>query len=340
MIQIYTILLDSLRLLKARRLFWIVFVITALVGFLYASIGFHETGFSVGFGLKSMDNPIVTKDSEFSKLFYLLLFTSFINDWWFGFLALILALVSSCSVFPEMMKEGSIDIMVSKPLSRLKLFVTKYLGVLLFMAVPVLLLCVICFLSMGLRVGVWKPELFLAVPLLMFVFSLIYCVAVLSGVLWRSTLFALLSAMMFWSLSYTMHLSESMTYTFAYAMPKMGVEVNLQTGQSELTGDSRTVSEEGAQMYSTVRTIGAPFPKTRKVTLLLKRVVSFDDELGEYAGISLTSLAVGAPPRGLELEVAGDLEKRMSISYILWTSAVFEFVVLSLAAWVFCRRDF
>ena len=58
MIQVCTILLDSLRLLKAKKLFWIVLFITLLVGLLYASIGFHETGMSIGFGLKKVENPI------------------------------------------------------------------------------------------------------------------------------------------------------------------------------------------------------------------------------------------------------------------------------------------
>jgi ABC-type transport system involved in multi-copper enzyme maturation permease subunit len=340
MIQIYAILLDSLRLLKAKKLFWIVLSITLLVGLLYASIGFNETGMSVGFGLKQVPNPIVVEGSEYAKLFYLLLFTNFLNDWWFGFLALVLALIASCSVFPEMMKEGSIDVMVSKPLSRLKLFLTKYFGVLLFMAVPVLLLCVICFLSMGIRVGVWKAELFLAVPLLMFVFSLIYCVAVLSGVLWRSTLFALLSATIFWSLCFLMHITESVTYNFVYVMPKIGMEMDFATGESAMTGEEQEVSEGGEKLYATVRAAGAPLPKTRKATLLLKRLVAFDDELGPMAAVGLVPLMMGESPKSIEMEVSEEIEGRMSISYILWSSAVFELVVLSFAAWIFCRRDF
>ncbi|MDA0766041.1 MAG: ABC transporter permease [Verrucomicrobia bacterium] len=340
MIQIYTILVDSLRLLKAKKLFWIVLSITGMVGFLYASIGFNEMGMSVGFGLKKIENPVVVEGSDFARMFYLLLFTSFINDWWFGFLALALALIASCSVVPEMMKEGSIDVMVSKPLSRLKLFITKYVGVLFFMAVPVLLLCVICFLSMGIRVGVWKWDLFLAVPLLMFVFSLIYCVAVLAGVLWKSSLFALLSAMMFWSTCYVMHIAESLAYGWYYVMPKVGMTVDMTRGTTELTGEEREVTEEGRRNYRLVRAAGAPLPKIRKATLLLKRLVDFDEELGPMSGVSLGSLMAGDPPQGRDLEVANEIEERMSAGYILWSSAGFELVVLSSAAFVFCRRDY
>ncbi len=340
MIQIYTILVDSLRLLKAKRLFWIVLSITGMVGFLYASIGFNETGMSVGFGLKKIENPVVVAGSDFARMFYLLLFTSFINDWWFGFLALALALIASCSVVPEMMKEGSIDVMVSKPLSRLKLFVTKYVGVLFFMAVPVLLLCVICFLSMGMRVGVWKWDLFLAVPLLMFVFSLIYCVAVLAGVLWKSSLFALLSAMVFWSTCYVMHIAEAGAYSLVYVAPQVGMDIDPMKGPPSMTGEVREASEQGEASYRMIRAAGAPLPKIRQATLLLKRLVDFDDELGPMAGVGLIDLAFGAPPEAKLRRLANEQEERMSAGYILWSSAGFELVVLSSAAFVFCRRDY
>jgi len=40
------------------------------------------------------------------------------------------------------------------------------------------------------------------------------------------------------------------------------------------------------------------------------------------------------------LEVSNEIEERMSVGYLLWTSAPFELVVLAFAARVFCRRDF
>lgn len=340
MIQIYAILVDSLRLLRARKLFWIVMIISMLVGALYASVGFHDSGVSVLFGLFKLNNRIIYEGSALSEMFYLLIFTSFLNDWWFGFVALVLALISSCSIFPELMKEGAIDVMVSKPLSRLKLFITKYVGALLFMAVPVLLLCVICFVSMGLRVDVWKPSVFLAVPLLMLVFSLIYCVAVFAGVLWRSTLFALLSAVSIWSVCFLLHLAETGSYVAAHAMPNAGLVVNPETGEPELVGEAVEGDDFWIGFHKATRIGMAPLPKTRQATLLLKRVVGFEDELGPMASVGLFPLITGQAPALEDANFSADVEGRMSVSYILWSSAAFELVILSLAAWVFCRRDF
>ena len=51
MTAIATILLDSLRLLKARVLFWVTLGISVFVGILYLSIGFNESGMSMFLGL-------------------------------------------------------------------------------------------------------------------------------------------------------------------------------------------------------------------------------------------------------------------------------------------------
>ena len=100
------------------------------------------------------------------------------------------------------------------------------------------------------------------------------------------------------------------------------------------------VSEGGEDFYQAVRVVGAPFPKSRKSTLLLKRVVAFDDELGPLASVGLVPLLMGQNPEGEDLELSTEIEERMGIGYILWSSAIFEVVILSAAAWVFCRRDF
>jgi hypothetical protein len=49
--QTAALLLDSLRMLRSRKLFWISLGISALVVAAYASIGFGENGLSLLFGL-------------------------------------------------------------------------------------------------------------------------------------------------------------------------------------------------------------------------------------------------------------------------------------------------
>ncbi|MDE0826610.1 MAG: hypothetical protein OSA48_07370 [Akkermansiaceae bacterium] len=70
----------------------------------------------------------------------------------------------------------------------------------------------------------------------------------------------------------------------------LGQSVDMKTGESSATGE---VSESGVATYNTVRAIGAPFPKTRKTTLLMTRLVNFDEELGSMVGVDLIFLMMG-----------------------------------------------
>lgn len=335
-----TILWETLQLLRARKLFWVVVIITLLVALLYASIGFSETGWSIGFGLKSFEDASFNKETEITKVFYLLLFTNFIAPFWLGFLAVLLALMTSCSVFPELMREGSIETVLSRPVSRWKIFGVKYLGMLGFVAIPLAAFCLIMFFTIGLRVGVWKPEIFYAVPLLSFVFSILYSFAVLIGVWTRSTLFALLATMLLWGVCFLVHLTEKTFYTFAILPAASGINFDYSDG-SVVEGEEAFAPPEGpAKAYKTLRRVTWIMPKPRKTTLLLERLLVFDDELGPFSGVSLPGILSGRPETGLNREAQAEALKRMSLAEILVPSALFNVLTLALAGWLFYRRDF
>ena len=126
------LLLDSFRMLRARRLFWVALCLSGLIAMVYASIGFDEGGVSVLFGLLSFESELLQMRAEESKKVYLLVFTNVVVPYWLGLFSIVLALISCASIFPEFTRKGSIDLALSKPPSRLSLFLGKYLGSLLF----------------------------------------------------------------------------------------------------------------------------------------------------------------------------------------------------------------
>ena len=136
--QILTILWDSYRLLAAKKLFWIVLFLTVLIALIYASVGFTPQGISVLFGAYQIESDLIVEGSMFAEYLYMMIFTDYLVPWWLGLFALVLALISVCPIFPDFLKTGSIDIAISKPMSRVTLFLVKYLGSLLFVAVRLL----------------------------------------------------------------------------------------------------------------------------------------------------------------------------------------------------------
>ena len=95
-----TLLLDSVRVMRARVLFWVVLGISALVGLVYLSIGFSDTGFSMLFGLMEFDHPVIRAGTDEAELLYLGLFQKFIVIFWLFGAAVFLALIATASIFP------------------------------------------------------------------------------------------------------------------------------------------------------------------------------------------------------------------------------------------------
>src|SRR4051794_14492756 len=109
------ILGESIRLLRARKLFWVSLAISALVALLYLSTGFTDRGVSFLFGAKEFEAPMFAKGTPGSELFYTETFTTYIVGAWLTWMSLILALISCAPIFPEFMLEGAAGVTLSKP---------------------------------------------------------------------------------------------------------------------------------------------------------------------------------------------------------------------------------
>lgn len=330
---------DSFRLLQAKKLFWIALGISMMVALMYASIGFDDKGMTAFFGLKKFENPVLQQGKPEAAAFYVLLFTDVIVKFWLAWFAIALALLSTASIFPDFIAEGSIGISLSKPVGRLRLFLLKYFGGLLFVALQMTIFTVIVFLALGFRVGEWNFTVFWAVPVVTFVFSLLYVVMVWVGVWTKSTLFALLGAGLMWGTTLLGQWTEGFLYQAAHFVPEAGVEIDYKTGKAT----ERDTVEKNAMAVSaheTAEKMIIPLPKTRDCTLFLKRLIHLNERDSLLSGITLDMLLTGEmrdPKLGAAVK---RMEERHSAWYVFGTSAIFEAVVLSLAAFVFCRRDY
>ena len=336
--QIFTILWDSYRLLAAKKLFWIVLFLTVVIALMYASVGFTPEGISMLFGAYEIKNEIIVEGSMFADYFYMMIFTDYLVPWWLGLFALVLALISVCPVFPDFLKTGSIDVAISKPMSRATLFFVKYLGSLFFVAIQVLVFCVIVFVAHGMRLGSWSFDIFWAVLLLTFVFSLIYSVAVLVAVLTKSTLFSLLVALLVWGVTLSVQWTESLMYKATYVMPATGILINPETGGANKTGRALDTNADMERFYGIVRAVGIPLPKTRDATYLLKKKISVRGNNMTMMSAFLEDEASASDRR--EAKVMEAYDNRHSTAYIVGSSLGFEFFILGIACWVFVRKDF
>src|SRR5205085_5918956 len=162
--QTLAIFQDAYRELADRKLFWLILILSAIAILGFA--GFHADNEHLtyfGFNFPNVGIP--------PRALYKSIFSGFVIGMWLTWIATVLALISTASIFPDFIAFGSIDLFLSKPISRVRLFFTKYAAGLLFVLLQVVVFTVMAYCVLGLRGGGWFPGLFWAIPIVVCFFS-------------------------------------------------------------------------------------------------------------------------------------------------------------------------
>jgi ABC-type transport system involved in multi-copper enzyme maturation permease subunit len=199
-------LLDTYRELNSKKLFWITLALSSLVVAVFAFVGISETGIKV----LLWELPIEITSSIISPAtFYKLIFVNLGVKIWLTWIASILALVSTAAMIPDFVAGGAIELTLSKPISRARLFLTKYICCLLFTALQVTMFSTAAFFLIGIKGNEWMPLIFLSIPIVVLVYSFLYCVCALAGLLTRSTIASILITMVFWFALFAINTTDS-----------------------------------------------------------------------------------------------------------------------------------
>jgi ABC-type transport system involved in multi-copper enzyme maturation permease subunit len=382
LVQTTAIFVDAYRELNAKRLFWIVLIISILIAASFGAVGINQQGIVVFW--RTFPSEVFNTSTLNRAEVYKWMFAQLGVNWWLTFIATILALVSTTGIFPEFLSGGAIDLYLSKPIGRLRLFLTKYITGLTFVALQVLLFCIATFFVVGLRGGVWEPAIFIAVPLVLLFFSYLFAILVLIGLLTRSAITALLVTIIFWVGIYALHTTEVLMLHLSIGKqleaqlydheiqqdeqkisglvaggahepgPDATQSISFDDRQLQMTQSSlQEVRQERAQVsdpfaiwHRVMFALTYPLPKSTETVDLIKRVIDErmhihhedqeDDEDHSNGGGLFHNRNL---MRRAGMEANRQIAAR-SQTYILGTSLGFEAVIVGLAAWLFCRRDF
>lgn len=210
--QTAALLVDAYRELNAKKLFWITMMLSGVIVLVMAALGIDKDGVSfLGWDLSFIP---INSDTLKPGVFYKALFSNLGIGVWLSWVATILALISTAGTIPDLISGGSIETLLSKPISRVRLFLTKYAAGLLFVALQVFVFSLGSFLVFGLRAGLWEPALFLAVPIVVVFFSYLFCVCALVGLVTRSTITALLATGLFWVMLFVLNVGDGLLAQF------------------------------------------------------------------------------------------------------------------------------
>src|SRR5262245_32088070 len=118
--QTIAIFRDAYRELNSKKLFWLVLLLSGIVVASFAAVGVNDRWLVVLFW--TLDSSIFNSRLFPPAVFYKLLFANLGIGFWLAWLATILALVSTAGIFPDFISSGSIELVLSRPLGRLRLF--------------------------------------------------------------------------------------------------------------------------------------------------------------------------------------------------------------------------
>jgi ABC-type transport system involved in multi-copper enzyme maturation permease subunit len=380
--QTKALFVDAYRDLNARKMFWVVLTLNALAIGAFGMLGID------GGQLKLLNWKIpleeFTLGLPLAPFIYRWIFSYFVVGKWLTWIATILALISTASIFPDFMAGGAIDLYLSKPVGRLRLFLTKYATGLLFVALQVTIFTLGSFLVLGLRGGTWEPGLFLAIPIVVLFFSYLFSICVFFGVLTRSTLAAFFLTLIAWFMIFGLNTGDRFLVKVddhyrdqaqRVSRQLAGVNQQIQTVQRRLdhaatqpsagsldpgkpSPDSmqlQRLQAERARLQANARDRQPPawlyeaqrvvfaldtlVPKTQETIDLLDRVLFDDVVLQTVMNLPDEGPRPRGPMHGWRGQIRNMLHAR-SLWWILGSSIAFEAIVLSLASWRFCRRDY
>jgi ABC-type transport system involved in multi-copper enzyme maturation permease subunit len=213
---------------------------------------------------------------------------------------LMLSVVITAFFIPNLLRKGSVDLLISKPIGRAQLLVYKYVGGLTFIFILSAVTIGGVWLVMAARSGNWDPSFLLTIPALTFTFAILYAVSAVVAVFTRSAIAAILVTLGF------------MLFLYLFGQVKTFFDANKVIQVAELP--------EWA--YTLVDSLNNVLPRYKDLDKLTTKLVI--DSTLTLGDARMGSLLTEYPSWGGALGV----------------SVAFIAVMLALSCWRFSRRDY
>jgi ABC-type transport system involved in multi-copper enzyme maturation permease subunit len=307
--QYWALMVDSFRESRDRKIFWVMLAVSVFAAGAMLCVGF-EPGKITFLWMWEYQTKHFTTANGIQESLITGIVVDGIMGTILGQVGIILVIVATAGFFPAWMERGAIDVVVSKPMARWKLFLGRYLGTMAFILFHAAVFVVLTFLVAGFRWGVWIPGYLLAIPLVVLLFSYLYCVSVLVAVVFRNTVAAVLLTLGAWM-------------SFA----------SIQT-----TDDMFAVYPEWQEyktVYQAVHLARWIVPNTQDIIYTAKKWS------GAAGSAELVPDSLQKDPEMIERADRVEMDRTaISPAYTIGSSLLFEAVLVMIAMWKFSRRDF
>jgi ABC-type transport system involved in multi-copper enzyme maturation permease subunit len=226
-----------------------------------------------------------------------------------SWVAILTGVIITSFFIPNMLRKGTIDLLLAKPISRWMLLLYKYVGGLSFIFFNNLVAVGGIWLVLGWRSGIWANWFLLLVPVLTFFFAILYAVSTLFGVMTRSTVAAILITCGAWFFFFLVGTAYQVFESGERKEEKQRVPPDKQQFTNNTFGRA-------------VKLVHTVTPRTSDLSYLGSVLIMSD-------------FLTGDPAMSAKLS-----SSKMNWKESLLVSGIFIFVMLSLACWWFATKDY
>jgi ABC-type transport system involved in multi-copper enzyme maturation permease subunit len=245
-----------------------------------------------------------------------------------GTILLLVSVAVTAGFVPNMVRKGTLELLLVRPIPRWQLLVFKYVGALLLVAALLGILVLAVWLITGILADVWSPGVLLALPSLLVFFALLLAVSVLTGVITRSVISAMLVTVAYWAVLF-----------IAGQMNNVAVESRIReanVGKMRPTSIAETIRGRQPRREEPLKPGRKPFYQTTvgRITEGLYAGLPHTEDLDNLVDRQLMrDFAVAGPFRALMESGEFSWEKGLGLT-LLHTVAY-----LAIACTIFSRRD-
>lgn len=225
-----------------------------------------------------------------------------------GWITLLVSVIITAFFIPNMLRKGTIEPLLVKPIRRWRLLAYKYVGGLSFVFLNAVIAIGGVWLALSLKSGVWAPSFLLTIFSLTFAFAILYAASTLYSVLTQSPVATIMLTIGTWAAIGIVGIG----YQF--------IELSRVNEEKKAKKEQRTPEAEGT-FPKVIRAVHFVLPRTSDLGVLNSSLISRE-------------LITTNQMSGLEVQPIGvNWNETLSVSF------AFIFLCLGMASWRFSRRD-
>ncbi|MHB1422480.1 MAG: ABC transporter permease [Gemmataceae bacterium] len=238
-------------------------------------------------------------------------------------IALLISTVITAFFIPNMLRKGTVDMLVVKPISRWTLLLYKYIGGMTFMFLNTVVVVVGIWLVLGVRTNMWGMGFLFSIAVLTFQFALYYAVSTLFAVLTRSSIVSILMTCLTW---FVCSLLIGYGYQIVDGTRKMRDLANIQAEASgmEIPEEQSLEKPLPDWAYTTADIIHFAAPHLKDLDVLTKKLILEDTQ----------------PANNPQRKAADKLYADFRWTETLTVTSLYIVVLLALSSWRFATRDY